>query len=485
MLERIERTITAQELIPDGSRILVAVSGGADSILLLQALTSLGRSHQWQLAVAHLNHGLRDAQSSRDAALVKAQAEALHVDCILESVDVRSLARRNGQSIEMAGRQARRDFFQRTARRLNIQRVATGHTADDRIETLLLNLARGTGVDALASIPYRVTLPDGVTLVRPLLDIERPAIEHWLEQQGHTWRDDPSNRNPVYRRNRVRHELLPWLESRLNPRVRQALQRLIQQAARDREWMESIAADAARKCIIQPMFEGRQDVRDPRPAIDRRRLASYPAALRQRVLTTWLHRLRIPPARIGHAAIERLDRMLRSDRPKKIVLAGSTRLQTDGNLMTYRPDEPRLIPVPEREWILPIHDGASLDLHELGLRITVTHEQGAFDRRGGKTPGCYPAEAILRMPASGEPAICIRCRRPGDRLRPTGSGGSRKIQDILIDAKTPKAQRQTIPLLLSGKSVVWLPGYRIADNWQVTDINATRLRIRIEGLSNH
>ncbi len=480
MLDRIDQTITGHNLIPNGSKVLVAVSGGADSILLLHALTRLGRSHAWQVSVAHLNHGLRDAQSSQDAAFVRAQAETLHIDCILESVDVRSLARRNRQSIEMAGRQARRDFFLRTARRLNIRRVATGHTADDRIETLLLNLARGTGIDALASIPYRTILPHGVTLVRPLLDIGRAAVEQWLQAQGHAWRDDPSNRDPAYRRNRVRHELLPWMESRLNPRVRQALQRLIQQAARDREWMETIAADTARKCMVHPIFEAHNDDQDPRPALDRRRLASQPAALRQRVLTIWLHRLRIPPARIRHADIERLDHMLHSDRPATIVLAGSMVACADGNLLQCRPSEPPNLAAPEREWTLPLRDGSRLDLHELGLQITVNHEQGACDCRGGNTPGCYPAEAIIRMPRSDESALRIRCRRPGDRLRPTGSGGTRKLQDILTDAKIPKAQRSTIPLLLSGETVVWLPGYRIAEAWRVTDAKAIRLRIRIE-----
>ncbi len=481
MLDSIDQTIATHHLVPDGTHILLAVSGGADSILLLHALVRLARNHDWRVTVAHLNHGLRGAQGSDDAAFVREQADAMNLQCYRETVDVRMLARRNRQSIEMAGRQARHDFFMRLSRHLDISRVATGHTADDRIETLLLNLARGTGMDALASIPYRTTLSSGLLLVRPLLDIARPDIEKWLQEHAYRWRNDPSNTNPVYRRNRVRHELLPWLESRLNPRVRNALQKLMQQATLDREWIETVAQDITRKCTIKPLRTKSINNEQPtQPALDRRRLTPHPAALRQRVIANWLQHLNIPRPRIDQPTIERLDRMLVAGCPGRIVLAGKTAIRIKNDVLEYEPPTTTPVMLDDREWLLPMTHNEFLDLDEPGLRVIITLETGPFSREGGRTPGYFPAQTTIRMPGAGDLPLKIRFRRPGDRLYPTGAGGSRKIQDILTDAKVPALERARIPLLVHGEDVVWLPGYRISKHWRVTNPNIPRLRIRIE-----
>lgn len=481
MLHRIDQTIAGHHLIPDGTHTLIAVSGGADSVFLLHALKGLAPAHDWRFTVAHLDHGLRGTQGSDDAAFVRELAKTLHVDCICEHADVRSLAGHHRQSIEMAGRKARHDFYHRVSRERRIDQVATGHTADDRIETLLLNLARGTGMEGLASIPYRAAPRNGLRLVRPLLDVGRTDIEIWMREHHHPWRIDPSNRDPVYRRNRVRHELLPWLESRLNPGIRGALLRLIRQATRDREWIEVTAADATRKCTVEPLGGETGDAPFPRwPALDRDRLLAYPAALRHRIIRNWLYRLRIPAPRIDQATIETLDRMAAGNGPERTVLAGNTPIACHHERLECVHPVPSPAGVDPREWVLPIQDHASIEVDDPGFRITVTHETGSFRREGGRTPGLFPAQCTIRMPDATEAPLIIRFWKPGDRLRPTGRSGSRKIHDILTDARVPARERARIPLVVHDRNVIWLPGYRISQDWRVTNPDVPRLRIHIE-----
>jgi len=243
-------------------RILVGVSGGADSVALLLALHDLGRSGlAVALTVAHLHHGLRETTADEDEVFVKNLAAKLGLPCTVNRADVRAEAERDRLSIEEAARNARRSFLADVARRADARKVALGHTADDRAETVLFNILRGTGLEGLAALPPRAPLPspdfakatpglptesptrqsrfgddegrggEAIEIIRPLVDLSRAEVRAFLEARGQAWREDETNEDPAFARNRLRREVLPLLHEAANPKVDEALLRLADQAA--------------------------------------------------------------------------------------------------------------------------------------------------------------------------------------------------------------------------------------------------------------
>jgi len=215
-------------------RILVGVSGGADSVALVLALHDLGRSGlALALTVAHLHHGLRETTADEDQLFVENLAKRLGLPCTVDRADVRAEAERDGVGIEEAARNARRRFLIGAARRAGARKVALGHTADDRAETVLFNVLRGTGLEGLAALPPRAPLaPDeGIEIIRPLVDLSRAEVRAFLEARGQAWREDETNADPAVARNRLRREVLPILREAANPKVDEALLRLADQAS--------------------------------------------------------------------------------------------------------------------------------------------------------------------------------------------------------------------------------------------------------------
>ncbi len=245
----VRRAIAAHDLFPAAGIVIVACSGGADSLALLLALDALcgqaGRAYPAvSLHVAHLDHGLRGAESAADAAFVAAEAARLGLDATIVTLTKADRADWRG-SLEAAARGARYAFLRQVARQRGAAAIATGHTADDQAETVLLHLLRGSGLDGLAGMR-----PSNGAIIRPLLDCWRSATEEFCRDMGRTPRDDSSNRDPRYLRNRVRHELIPLAEQ-LQPRCKAALVRNAALIADDRAALEA-ATDAAWSGVIQP-----------------------------------------------------------------------------------------------------------------------------------------------------------------------------------------------------------------------------------------
>lgn len=231
-------------------RLLVGVSGGADSVALLRGLVSLRDDRSLEVVAAHLNHQLRGDESTADASLVRQLCESLNVPLAIESIDVRRLAEESGCGIEEAARTARYDFLTQTALEQGCSWVLVAHTADDQVETILHHILRGTGLDGLRGMPRTRPLAEGITLARPLLDVTRAEIEAYLRSIGQDWRDDATNRDPMLTRNRIRHELLPSLRDQYNPQIDAALVRLAQQAADVQSVIDPLADRLLAECCL-------------------------------------------------------------------------------------------------------------------------------------------------------------------------------------------------------------------------------------------
>jgi tRNA(Ile)-lysidine synthase len=259
--------------------VVVAVSGGADSVALAHELTQIRARGEGRLVLAHFNHRLRGTESDTDQQFVTEVARQLSLECIVGSAAGELAAGGSGEGIEGAARQARYEFLARAAGQCGARYVATAHTADDQVETVLHNIVRGTGLAGLAGIPRLRRLSDATTIVRPLLDVTRAEVIDYLNALGQPFRDDSTNRLEDYTRNRIRLQLLPLLERDYNPRVRDALLRLAQIAGQADDNLQQQAAALIDRAV-RPAPNGVE--------IDLRSVAdAHPAVVRQLLLEIW------------------------------------------------------------------------------------------------------------------------------------------------------------------------------------------------------
>jgi tRNA(Ile)-lysidine synthase len=244
-LKHFEDSVHARRLLRRGQRILAAVSGGVDSMVLLQVLHELAAANQWRLTIAHLNHQLRGRSSEADERLVRQTAKELKLPVVVRRADVRRLARIQKLSLEMAARKLRHDFLARTAARLNIPAIALAHHADDQLELFFLRLLRGSGGEGLAGMKWRSSSPSDprLVLVRPLLDQSKAALRDYAAAKGIRFREDASNACLDIQRNRIRHELLPMLRRKYQPALDKTILRVMEIVRAETELVAQAAND--------------------------------------------------------------------------------------------------------------------------------------------------------------------------------------------------------------------------------------------------
>lgn len=434
MLTCVQANLLRHAMASRGDLVLVAVSGGADSVALLHVLQHLRLRLGLRLAVAHLHHGIRGAAADADAAFVRRLARQLGLPFVEEHRDVPQQAQAAGLSLEMAARAARYAFFARMAHQLGAAAVAVAHTADDQAETILLRLARGAGPQGLGGMEP-VSRRAGLKIIRPLLSIRRAEIVAFLKMHRLRWREDASNRDPHFLRNRVRHEILPLLAKRLNPQIHAALLRLAAVLREENAWLDEHAIAALKKCAGPT-----------RPTLSAKKLAALPLPLRRRALRLWLMRPRLAAERLDFEAVDSALNLLETIRGTKTVELG------DGWRVVRRYDQ------------LAVENSPPADMPTWQLLI---QPYRGIVKEQPTQPGHLPARATLSAAAVGDSPLYVRTWRPGDRIAPLGMAGTKKLQDIFTDAKVPRGQRRHIPVVTCRAAIVWLPGYRIARGWEV------------------
>lgn len=443
---------TDPPLLAAGDHVLAAVSGGPDSLALLHALhTGYSELGLAGLSAAHFHHGLRGTDADEDAAFVQSFCAERGIPCMVEQVDIGAWAQRTHVSIQQAARTARYAFLEQTAEALGANKIATAHTQDDQIETVLLNILRGTGLDGLRGIPSRRGL-----LIRPLLDVPRAQTVAYCATHGLHPRQDSSNNDPShYTRNRVRLELLPLLEREYHPGVRGAILRLSQVAEADADYLQTQArAPLAEATISRDVFCHVLSV----PM-----LAGLHPALLRAVLRMVLSELRGSGEGLSFSHVERLrDAILTLPADGVFVLTLPAPLCTARVTATTLTLSLATVPRSWADVSAPLSVPGEAVLSEIGWTVRAAYVPATT------TPdGSY--HAALDAALVDRDTLVARNWRMGDRIDPLGLGGhTKKAQDIFTDAKTPRAERCRVPLVADKNGLLWIAGLAVSERARVS-----------------
>jgi tRNA(Ile)-lysidine synthase len=440
---QVEAVIRARNLFREGQKILVAVSGGLDSMALLELLHRLAPAHRWQLTVAHFNHQLRGPASQADEKRVRRQARALGWPVVVGRAAVKTMARRRGWSVEMAARHLRHAFLARAARQRGIAAVATAHHADDQVELFFLRVLRGAGSAGLAGMKWISSpLDPGIALVRPLLGLSKSDLAQFARAQGVPFSEDASNASLDILRNRVRHELLPLLRARYQPALARCVLRAMALARAEADLVSDLASRWLARRRRQP-------------------LALLPVAVQRQVIQEQLYKLEQPvdfelveslrtrpnhplPARPGHCLILAANGLVRLQKVEKTGFqAASLRLNLNRRRHT-----------------------ANFGRVKVSWDLADTTGMNCARRPNLE---CFDADKV-------GPHICLRHWQPGDRFHPIGATAPAKLQDIFTNLKVPRSERRRRVVAATRQGeIFWVEGLRIAEGFKLDKSTLRRL----------
>jgi tRNA(Ile)-lysidine synthase len=427
--------IARERLIQPGDRVLAAVSGGPDSVALLDILLRLG---DWPVEAAHFDHGTRGGDSARDAEFVERLAASRDLPFHCERRPVAREARDAGASFEQFAREARYEFLLRTARARSCHVIATGHHAGDLAETMLLRVIRGASPSGLAGIPAR-RQSGGAAIVRPLLKARRRDIEDYVEAYGLEHRVDATNADTAHPRNRIRHELLPLLVAEYNPRIAEALSRLAALQADEDDCLEREAAQFLNECLLEET------------SLDRRVFAAAHPALQRRGLLQWLRAEGVP---MDFTRVEEVRGFLTGGAAGKRYDLG------EGVVLGNSSDFAELSVAPSRGE----HAGGAVPLRIPGETPALGRRFSARmldDVPADPAEHCLPWRQVFDADALGGQVVARR-RLPGDRFRPLGAPGGKKLKEYFRAQGIPVTARETHPLLVGKDGIAWVVGCGVA-----------------------
>jgi tRNA(Ile)-lysidine synthase len=475
-LERVAAFIQANQLLQPGQPLVAAVSGGPDSVCLLDCLVQLG----YRPLPVYVDHGLR-SESADEGRFVSRLAETYDLKAIVRSIDVPRLLEEQGGSLEEVARQARYDELFGIAHEENLDTIATAHQVDDQIETVLLHFLRGSGVAGLRGMKPSTDLAGwfksphalGKRLVRPLLNVERQQVMDYLARRNLDFQTDVTNVDLEYRRNRVRHELIPQLQT-YNPAIRTSLLRLSRIMAEQSAWVEGRVADYWGSVVVSD--DPDQLVLDPEA------LGQLPAALQKELLRSILSRLQFANLELDYGIIEASVAFCHTD-ARRMTLAGGVKLERVDDRVIIAcegaglrlPQYPQMmsdtnqpIPVPGE---VPLANGWKLS----ALVENITDEDRQhWGRNQNEFRVAFDREALPDR-------LALRVRHEGDRIKPLGLQGTIKLSDLFINDGIPQSARHLWPIVAHGDEVIWVVGLRMADSGRLTETTTEAVVMQVEG----
>ncbi|MEM8487734.1 MAG: tRNA lysidine(34) synthetase TilS [Bacteroidota bacterium] len=437
MVSQVRRTIQSHALLSEVEPVLIGVSGGVDSMVLLHVMQSLG----YPVQVAHVNYRMRGEASDADEALVVSYCDKIEVPCAIYRVEEDFHVQAAGASFQEVARAARYRFFEKVAREAGLNHVAVAHHQEDQAETVLLNLMRGSGAEGLAGMPYarRLNPASEVHLIRPLLDVSRNMITAYAVAHNITWREDASNASQKYLRNKVRHTLLPAIEKVFGESA-------VQNMATSAGLLQGTVDHALHPMLAHKFAQHAQ----PANALDLPGLAAEPAFWQTRLVMEacrqWFNGLSI-----GRQHAEAICQLLDAQVGRKVAVA---------TIVVWRERDQLVFLQPETG------DGDA-DLYLVDAGVSVTYPAGQLETEiltadnvpkiTGESEQFYADAASLVLP------LQLRRWEAGDKFVPFGMQGQKKVSDLLTDLKVPSHTRDNVWVLVSGDDIVWVVGYRAAE----------------------
>ena len=442
LIEVIKNTIKKHNLIDDGDRILVGVSGGADSVCLLHCLRQVALELNFSLGAIHINHGIRGEEADRDMEFVKRLCNDLKIEFFIERVDVPKLAKEENLSVEAAGRLARYRAFHRICQDNGYNKIATAHNRDDQAETVLMRIIRGTGLDGLSGIQYKRA--DGV--IRPILDIERKDIEKYLSENGIAFCTDSTNNDNNYTRNNIRNVLLPMIRSEFNPNINSALSNLAETSAQDGEFINGYASRLYNR-INGP-------IKKP-TVLDIESLKMLEESIKVRVIRCAVRNVMGKGYKIEKIHINSILNLLDKETGAKTELPGELIAIVRYGWLAFEKND-----LPENYYTDKIHYeveiGKVYDVADYCISIKLAEPDEKIESN----------QLMLDYDKLKNKNLSIRYRRKGDTIAVFSDGRTRKLKSLMIDLKIPRGKRDEIPLLCCEDEVIAVIGYRCAEPYK-------------------
>jgi len=471
LLDKIRQTINKYKMLRAGDKVVVGVSGGPDSVVLLDMLRQLSKEMNLSLYVAHLNHKLRGQEAEQDAQFVKKLAAKFDLPFTVKAADVAALARRHKMTLEEAARQKRYEFFEKAALKNKAGKIAVGHNADDEVETVMMWLLRGAGRTGLAGIPpVRKISPSGLTIIRPLIEVHRQEIKAYLKKHRLASRLDSSNLSPLFMRNKIRLKLLPMLRKEYSPNFDALILQTAGILREENEWLDKEVDKALKRLISRRL--------DWKISIDLNRLLRYNTGLQRQIIRRLVFLVSSGQVSLDYRKVEEIIGLVVAGKTnRRVILPGGLAVKKSYGLLevTAGKETPRA----KEAFSCKLKIPGTTNIKCLSLIIkTAVFDRPVNFRYSRSKFTAHLDRQKIRLP------LVVRTRREGDRINPLGMRGYKKIKDIFIDNKIPPEKRADIPLIVSGDEVIWVTGYpawreQISDRAKVTPETKKILEIRL------
>jgi tRNA(Ile)-lysidine synthase len=460
--EKVMKYIKEHSMFNKGDKVIVAFSGGPDSTCLLYILNE----HKDELGItlfgAHLNHCLRGAESDKDEEYAKKTCENLNIDFYSRKIDVNLIAQQNNLSCEMAGRKARYDFFEDLMVKLNASKIALAHNANDQAETILMRIMRGTGMEGLIGIrPVRDKI-----YVRPVLNLSRREIEKYCEENSINPRIDKSNLETIYARNKVRLDLIPYMEENFNKDIIKTLNRLSDIVKVDNDYLEAISTK---------QFKKHCEIEEQRVIIYNSAFTQHEAIV-SRIVRSALFAVCNNLCNIEKIHISNIIELQKHETGKVTMLPQNIIVENcygDIHIHIKGKDYHKTNLANDNEYTLNVN--SENFIRSLNKVVSI-HTISNLDFNEVKTDDYIKYFDYDKI----QKPLILRYRKDGDKFMPLGMKGNKKLKDLLMDLKIPKAERNEIPLICFGDDIAWVVGHQISEKFKISKDTKNILQIRIE-----
>ena len=460
MYKKVMSYIKDNNLIKSGDKILVALSGGPDSICLLNILYEMKEELNIQIGAAHLNHLLRDKDAFEDEEYVKNLCETLDIPCFVKRVDINKYSKENKMSSEMAGRDARYNFFDEITKKHGYNKIATAHNANDQAETILFRLMRGTGIEGLCGIKVHRD-----NIIRPILCLSRKEVEEYIDSNNLKPRIDKTNFEKIYNRNKIRLDILPYMKNNFNEDIIQTLNRMSVLLQKDNDFIEKSARSFYEKYCIEQLDY----------FIIRKEIFKQHEAVVTRVIRYALSNFSKTHYDFEMKHIYEICNLAENNSGKIIDLPNKIYAENIyGDI--YIKEKTNVISVNEQIEITLKKEEINekqIQFNDYIVEFSVVCNNQNINLNQDKMIRYFDFDKIYND-------VTLRYRRNGDKIIPLGMSGSKKLKDIFIDMKVPKEKRDCIPILCFDENISWVFGIRVSEEYKITNKTKNILKVSVK-----